>query len=61
MQFHLYGFVCKQNCRIWGAENPHAIHTLPKRSKKSDSLVCHVDRRITGVYLFENDNVATFF
>ena len=23
-QFHLGGYVNKQNCRIWGTENPHA-------------------------------------
>ena len=24
--FHLSGFVNKQNCRIWGSENPRSIH-----------------------------------
>jgi len=23
--FHLDGFVKRQNCRIWGSENPHVI------------------------------------
>jgi len=33
VHFHLVGYVHKQNCRIWGSENPHVvfyvIHTIP--------------------------------
>ena len=29
--FDLGGYVNKQNCRIWGTENPHAYSTHPKR------------------------------
>ena len=34
VHFDLIGYVNKQNCRIWGTENPHAYierPTLPKR------------------------------
>lgn len=27
--FHLGGYVNKQNCRIWGTENPHAVVNKP--------------------------------
>ena len=26
--------VCKQNCRIWGAEKPHAYTVMPTRPKR---------------------------
>ena len=32
--FHLDGFVNKQNCRIWAAENPKEIHERPLHSQK---------------------------
>jgi len=27
--FHLGGYVNKQNCRIWGSENPHVVMEKP--------------------------------
>ncbi|KAI5708051.1 hypothetical protein M8J77_015430 [Diaphorina citri] len=42
--FHLNGFVNKQNCRIWGSENPrvlsHIFEYLPYIDRKNASLVC---------------------
>lgn len=26
--FHLNGYVNKQNCHIWGLQNPHVIHEI---------------------------------
>jgi len=30
--FHLNGFVNKQNCRFWAAENPRELHQRPLHS-----------------------------
>ena len=32
--FDLGGYVNKQNCRIWGAENPHALIEKPTHPKR---------------------------
>ena len=32
--FDLGGYVNKQNCRIWGKENPHAYIEKPTHSKR---------------------------
>ena len=33
--FDLGGYVNKQNCRIWGTENPHACIEKPTHSKRA--------------------------
>ena len=37
--FDLGGYVNKQNCRIWGTENPHAYIEKPMHLKTSHCLV----------------------
>ena len=37
--FNLDGYVNKQNCRIWGTENPHAYIEKPTHSKRVTVLV----------------------
>jgi len=32
--FHLGGYMNKQNCRIWGSENPRPVEKLPMHSKQ---------------------------
>jgi hypothetical protein len=32
--FHLSGYVNKQNCRIWGTENPHAVEEKPMHPQR---------------------------
>lgn len=32
--FHLNGYVNKQNCRIWGNENPREIHEIPMHAQR---------------------------
>lgn len=53
--FHLDGFVNKQNCRIWGTENPRVIqekHIHPKRV----TVWCALwSGGIIGPFFFEND------
>ena len=37
--FDLGGYVNKQNCRIWGTENPHAYIEKPNAAKTSHCLM----------------------
>jgi hypothetical protein len=37
--FHLNGFVNKQNCQFWAAENPRKLNQRPLHGSKSDNLV----------------------
>ena len=37
--FDLASYVNKQNCRIWGTENPHAYIDKPTATKTSHCLV----------------------
>jgi len=32
--FHLDGYVNKQNCRIWGSENPHVVMEKPMHPQR---------------------------
>lgn len=50
--FHLGDYV-KENCLIWGSENPHVIVEKPIHPE-SDSLVWISERWIIGQFLFEN-------
>lgn len=51
--FHLDGFVNKQNCRYYAAENPQSLHGRPLHSPKV-TVWCAVSKKlIIGPYFFE--------
>lgn len=52
--FHLNGVVNKQNSRIWGDENPHAIQELPLHPQKVTVWCAIWAGGIIGPYFFEN-------
>ncbi|KAJ8937869.1 hypothetical protein NQ318_022253 [Aromia moschata] len=46
-QFHLSEFVNKQNCRIWGTQNPRVSHEhemSPQRMTDDESVTVHGER-----------------
>ena len=49
--FDIDGYVDKQNCRIWGAENPHAYIKKPMHQKRV-TVWC---RGLIGQVFFENE------
>lgn len=53
--FHLGGFVNKQNCRIWAAENPRTIVEKPLYPQKVTVWCAFFANGIIGPYFFEND------
>lgn len=53
--FHLNGYVNKQNCRIWGSENPHALEQLPMHPLKVTVWCGLWNGGVIGPYFFEND------
>lgn len=56
--FHLDGYVNKQNCRYWAAENPRQLHQKPLHSTKV-TVWCGISKLgIVGPYFFE-ENGAT--
>jgi len=56
--FHLNGFVNKQNCRFWAAENPQELHQRPLHSSKV-TVWCGVSKvGIVGPYFFEEGKTA---
>ena len=52
--FDLGGYVNKQNCRIWGIENPHAYIEKPTHSKRVTVWCRFWSRSIIGSFFFEN-------
>nr|CAH7718998.1 unnamed protein product [Callosobruchus chinensis] len=54
--FHLNGFVNSQNCRIWGTQNPRAIHQYPLFPVKCTVWCAVTSQRIIGPYFFETDD-----
>jgi len=51
--FHLNGFVNKQNCRIWGSENPRIIHEKQMYPQRV-TVRCRLwSRGLIGPYCFE--------
>ena len=53
--FDLGGYVNKQNCRIWGRENPHAYIEKPTYAKRVTVLCGFWFRGIIGPFFFENE------
>ena len=53
--FDLVGYVNKQNCRIWGIENPHAYVEKPTYSKRATVWCGFWSRGIIGLFFFENE------
>ena len=53
--FQLGGYVNKQNCRIWGTENPQVIQQLPMHSPRVTVWCGFWVGGVIGPYFFEND------
>ncbi len=56
--FHLGGYVNKQNCRIWGTENPHVILEKPKHPQRVTVWCGFWSGGIIGPFFFENEQGA---
>lgn len=50
--FHLSGYVNKQNCRIWGTENPHAIEEKPMHPQRVTVWCGFWSKGIIGPFFF---------
>ena len=57
--FWLNGFVNKQNCRIWGENNPQQIQQLPMHPEKLTVWCGLWSAGIIGPFFFKNDAGAT--
>ena len=55
VHFGLGGYVNKQNCRIWGTENPHVYIEKPTHSKRVTVWCGFGSRGIIGPIFFENE------
>ena len=53
--FDLGGYVNKQNCRIWGPENPHAYIAKPTQPKRVTVWCGFWSRGIIGPFFLENE------
>ena len=53
--FDLGGYVNKQNCRIWGTENPHACIEKPTHPKRATVWCGFWSRGIIIPFFFENE------
>ncbi|XP_018375528.1 PREDICTED: uncharacterized protein LOC108769183 [Trachymyrmex cornetzi] len=53
--FHLGGYVNKQNCRIWGSEQPHTIVERPMHPPRVTVWCGFWSGGIIGPFFFEND------
>ena len=56
--FHLNGFVKKQNCRFWAAENPRELHRRPLHSSKVTVWRAVSKVVIFGPCFFEEGEIA---
>lgn len=54
--FHLSGYVNKQNCRLWGTENPRAIHQHQSHPIRCTVWCGVMATKIIGPYFFENED-----
>ena len=52
--FQLNGYVNKQNCRIWGSENPRMIEQYPLNPQNCNVWCAFWAEGIIGPYFFEN-------
>lgn len=57
--FHLGGYVNKQNCRIWGSENPHVVLQKPMHPLRVTVWCGLWSGGIIGPYFFQNEDGAT--
>lgn len=57
--FHLGGYVNKQNCRIWGSENPRMIVEKPLHPQRVTVWCGFWAGGVIGPYFFENEAGAT--
>ena len=53
--FDLSGYVNKQNCRIWGTENPHVYIENPTHPKRVTVWLKFWCRGIIGTFFYENE------
>ena len=57
--FHLGGYVNKQNCHIWGSENPHEVLEKPMHPLRVTVWCGLWSGGIIGPYFFEDEGGAT--
>lgn len=57
--FHLDGYVNKQNCRIWGSENPRETQEVSMHPQRCNVWCGLWAGGIIGPYFFEDDNGAS--
>ena len=53
--FHLDGFINRQNCRVWGSENPRVINEKQMHPQGVTVWCGFWAGGIIGPYFFEND------
>lgn len=53
--FHLSGYVNKQNCRIWGRENPQEVMERPMHPQRATVWCGFWARGVIGPFFFEDD------
>jgi len=56
--FHLGGYMNKQNCRIWGSENPHVVMKKPMHPQRGTVWCGFWSGGIIGSFFFENEQGA---
>ena len=55
----LDGYVHKQNCSVWGSENPQVIEKWPLHLEKVTVWCAHWSEGMIGLYIFENGDGMT--
>lgn len=53
--FHTSGHVHRQNCRVWGYENPHATHQVIHQSPKVNVWCALRKGQLFGPYFFDGN------